>query len=80
MLANHSGFLIHDSPRESDMELSLYRPLFQVAKQLEDHAAQSFHYLLTTTEPPASGMTSPPHLCLMLDASTLEGKLFKEDL
>jgi hypothetical protein len=79
-IGNHPGFLIHDSPRESDMELSLYRPLFDLAKRLEDKAGKSFQYLITTTEPPPVGMTTAPHLCLMLDASTPEGKLFKENL
>jgi hypothetical protein len=79
-IGHHPGFVIHDSPRESDMELSLYRPLFRLAKLLEDRDGASFQYVITTTEQPPSGMTTPPHLCLMLDASTPEGKLFKEDL
>lgn len=79
-IGHHPGFVIHDSPRESDMELSLYRPVFTLAKLLEDRAAASFQYVITTTETPPSGMTTPPHLCLMLDASTPEGKLFKENL
>lgn len=79
-IGHHPGFVIHDSPRESDMELSLYRPLFRLAKLLEDRAGASFQYVITTTEQPPSGMTTPPHLCLMLDASTPEGKLFKENL
>jgi hypothetical protein len=79
-IGHHPGFLIHDSPRESDMELSLYRPLFLLAKLLEDQAAVAFQYIITTTEPPPSGMTSPPQLCLTLDAITPDGKLFKEDL
>lgn len=79
-IGHHPGFMIHDSPRESDMELSLYRPLFRLAKLLEDRAAASFQYIITTTETPPPGMTTAPHLCLMLDASTPEGKLFKEDL
>lgn len=79
-IGHHPGFMIHDSPRESDMELSLYRPVFMLAKLLEDRAAASFQYIITTTETPPTGMTTPPHLCLMLDASTPEGKLFKENL
>lgn len=79
-IGNHPGFMIHDSPRESDMELSLYRPIFLLAKRLEGAAANSFQYIVTTTEPPPAEFTEPPHLCLKLDASTSGGKLFKENL
>ncbi|KAF0178540.1 MAG: Uncharacterized protein FD161_1845 [Limisphaerales bacterium] len=79
-IGHHPGLVIHDSPRESDMELSLYRPLFQLAKLLEDRAAASFQYIITTTEEPPTGMTTPPHLCLELDATKPYGKLFKEEL
>jgi len=79
-IGHHPGLVIHDSPRESDMELSLYRPLFQLAKLLEDRAAASFQYIITTTEEPPMGMTTPPHLCLELDATKPDGKLFKEEL
>lgn len=79
-IGHHPGLMIHDSPRESDMELSLYRPLFQLAKRLENQAAALFQYVITTTDTPPSGMTTPPHLCLMLDASTPAGKLFEEKL
>lgn len=76
----HPGLLIHDSPRESDMELSLYRPVFLLAKHLEDKAPNSFQYIITTTESPPLDLMTPPHLCLLLDGSGPEGKLFKEDL
>ena len=79
-IGHHPRFLIHDSPRESDMELSLYRPLFRLAGHLEEMAASSFQYIVTTTEPPPEGMATSPHFCLELDASKPDGKLFKEDL
>lgn len=79
-IGQHPGFLIHDSPRESDMEISLYRPVFLLAKHLEDQAANSFQYIITTTEAPPADLMKPPHLCLLLDGSGSEGKLFKEDL
>jgi septal ring factor EnvC (AmiA/AmiB activator) len=79
-IGEHPGFLIHDSPRESDMEVSLYRPVFQLAKQLEDKAPDSFQYIITTTEAPPADLAKPPHLCLQLDGNGPEGKLFKEDL
>lgn len=79
-IGEHPGILIHDSPRESDMEPSLYRPLFQLINHLEVKAPNSFQYIITTTEPPPSDLAKPPHLCLFLDGSTAEGKLFKENL
>lgn len=79
-IGQHPGFLMHDSPRESDMEVSLYRPVFLLAKHLENKAANSFQYIITTTESPPPDLAKPPHLCLQLDGSGPEGKLFKEDL
>jgi hypothetical protein len=79
-IGHHPGILIHDSPRESDMELSLYRPLFEFIKLLSDRAPLSFQYIITTTEHPPDGLKKAPHLCLELDGSTRGGKLFKEDL
>ena len=51
-IGEHPGFLIHYGPRESDMEVSLYRPVFHLAKHLEDKAVDSFQYLITTTKFP----------------------------
>jgi hypothetical protein len=79
-IGEHPGLLIHDSPRESDMEPSLYRPVFHLIKHLEDKAPDSFQYIITTTEPPPEALSQPPHLCLLLDGSSPKGKLFKENL
>lgn len=79
-IGNHPCFLIHDSPRESDMEQSLYRPVFQLARNLEKASGNSFQYIITTTEAPPQDMSAAPYLCLSLDGTTPEGKLFKEDL
>ena len=79
-IGEHPGFLIHYGPRESDMEVSLYRPVFHLAKHLEDKAVDSFQYLITTTKSPPSDLAKPSHLCLQRDGSGPEGKLFKEDL
>lgn len=79
-IGRHPGILIHDSPRESDMELSLYRPFFEFIKLLQDRAPSSFQYIITTTEHPPDGLKKSPHLCLELDASKPDGKLFKEEL
>lgn len=62
------------------MEVSLYRPVFLLAKHLEDKAADSFQFIITTTDAPPTDLAKPPHPCLQLDGSGPEGKLFKEDL
>ena len=76
-IGHHPGFLIHDSPRESDMEASLYRPIFTLMRQLATAAPSSFQYLITTTEAPPEGFAKPPELVLELDGSKPEGHLFK---
>jgi hypothetical protein len=74
---HHPGFLIHDSPRESDMEVSLYRPLFKLMSKLGTASPSSFQYVITTTEPPPEDFAKPPDLVLELDGSKPEGHLFK---
>lgn len=50
---HHPRFLLHDSPREGDMEEQLFHQLFEVAIQLESvfrsGIPPSFQYILTTT-------------------------------
>lgn len=75
-LGHHPGFLIHDSPRESDMEPSLYRPLFRLLKRLADSAPDSFQYIVTTTEEPPPELART-HVVAVLDASADDGFLFK---
>ena len=75
-IGHHPGFLIHDSPRESDMEPSLYRPLFHLLKQIADSAPTSFQYIVTTTEAPPEDLLAD-HVALPLDASSAEGFLFR---
>jgi len=72
----HPGFLMHDSPRESDMEPSLYRPIFSLIKRIADHAPNAFQYIVTTTEPPPKDLMRG-HLSLELDGSSDEGYLFR---
>lgn len=59
-IGHHPRFLMHDSPREGDMEGPLFLRLFEIVYELEsefDSPDQvSFQYIVTTTTPP------PPHL------------------
>jgi hypothetical protein len=78
----HPRFLIHDGPREADMDAELYQRLFLLIAELEgafENRPLSFQYLVTTTEPPPEGMQKTPWLLSpVLDATTQEGKLLGE--
>lgn len=75
-IGHHPSFLLHDSPRESDMEPSLYRPLFHLLKRLADASPTSFQYIITTTEAPPESLIDD-HVVLPLDAATKDGYLFR---
>jgi hypothetical protein len=78
------GFLLHDSPREADLGLRLYRNYFRFAAQLEAEFAASggcpFQYIITTTTPPPSNILDDKHVVLQLDASEENELLFRRDL
>ena len=69
--AHHPRFLLHDSPRESDMAPIIYGGLFSAAKEIEGTFgdAAPFQYIVTTTEPPPEVVRKAPWLRLELDAS-----------
>jgi hypothetical protein len=77
----HPGFLIHDCPREADMNAALYGHLFEAAKSLEDqhggpdHAA--FQYIITTTTPPPDNLSSEPWIRERFSSDSADGLLFK---
>lgn len=79
-IGHHPGFLLHDSPRESDMEPSLYQPFFHFVAQLAADSRESFQYIVTTTEPPPESLQTEPPICLKLDGSSGEGSLYREVL
>lgn len=78
-LSNHPGFLLHDSPRESDLEHSLYQQLFTFIHELETKAPTSFQYIVTTTETPPKQLIDT-HVRVNLDGSTKQGRLYCENL
>ncbi len=79
----HPRFLLHDGPREADMDAELYQRLFLLAAELQDangSAPANFQYIVTTTEPPPETLqTTPWLLAPVLDATTSGGKLLGED-
>ena len=78
------GFLLHDSPREADLGLRLYRGFFRFAAQLQADFQQlggcPFQYIITTTTPPPKALINDTYVALKLDASNESGLLFRRDL
>jgi hypothetical protein len=77
------GFLLHDSPREADLGLRLYRGFFRFAAQLADEfqslGGVPFQYIITTTTSPPKTLINS-HIALQLDASRETELLFRRDL
>ncbi len=72
--------LIHDSPREGDLEPHLYARLFRLALELEQHFGDrepSFQYIVATTTPAPKDIAVEPFVRLTLDARQLSGLLLR---
>lgn len=78
------GFLLHDSPREADLGLRLYRGFFRFAAQLESDFQRRggipFQYIITTTTSPPKALINDSYVVLQLDASKESEMLFRRDL
>ena len=73
-------FIIHDSPREADLESHIYARLFEFIVELEQSFGDqqpSFQYIITTTTPPPTELSQSPFLLLTLDARTEDGLLLR---
>ena len=74
------AFLVHDSPREADLGLSVYHRLFRLAHNLEETGAQPlFQYIVTTTTSPPDELRTRPWLAETLGGAA-ESRLMKRDL
>lgn len=82
-LGQHPRFLMHDSPREGDMEGPLFRRLFEIVHELETHFSDpnhvSFQYIVTTTSEPPAHLANPdgPYVAETLDATSENGRLLR---
>jgi hypothetical protein len=80
-VGNHPRFLIHDSPREGEMEMPLFKRIFDVACYLESCfgiSLPSFQYIITTTNvPPTYCLESESHTRLVLHGRDDDGRLLK---
>jgi len=61
--------LIHDSPREADLERPIYDHLFEVAMHIEQSCAGDpiFQHIVTTTSTPPDVVRDDVHVRLTLD-------------
>ena len=78
--AHQPAFLIHDSPREADLGLSIFHRLFHLVHSIEEMGERSqFQYILTTTTSPPDELRQPAWLALTLGGAAAE-RLLKCDL
>jgi hypothetical protein len=75
------GLLLHDSPREADLGLRLYRSFIRFVASLQKHfgsvEACPFQYILTTTTAPPEELRNKEAVKLHLNAAVPEQLLFR---
>jgi hypothetical protein len=75
------SFLVHDSPREADLGLSIYSRLFDFARKLENYGpAPLFQYIVTTTTEPPLEFRQDPWLRLTVHGGPAAERLLGVDL
>ena len=75
------AFLIHDSPREADLGLSIYHRLFRLVAEIEGSGdPPQFQYIITTTTRPPEDLAVEPWLRLTLRGSPGTERLMRRDL
>ena len=81
-IGEHPRLLLHDSPREGDMEGPLFRRLFEIVFELEslfnNPEDVSFQYIVTTTSKPPTHLAKRPYVVETLDATTDDGLLMRQ--
>jgi len=79
--ADLPAFLIHDSPREADLDGMLYGRLFEMIAEWEEGAgATCFQYIVTTTTAPPPELRGDDFVKLKMSSTPAEERLFKVDL
>ncbi len=75
------AFLVHDSPREADLGLSIYDELFRLMREVETMTeATAFQYIVTTTTRPPDDLRCDPWLRLTLKGAPGLERLMARDL
>lgn len=75
------AFLVHDSPREADLGLSIYDELFRLMRELEGQTESApFQYIVTTTTRPPDDLRRDPWLRFVLRGAPGSERLMGRDL
>lgn len=75
------GLLMHDSPREADLGMSLYERLFKFIQKLEEIGpAPLFQYIVTTTTEPPKEFRKEPWLKMELKGAPASERFLRVDL
>ncbi len=74
------ALLVHDSPREADLGLSVYHRLFSTVAALEGQGGSVFQYIVTTTTQPPREFQESPWLRLQLRGAPATERLLRCDL
>ncbi|MCR6727089.1 chromosome segregation protein SMC [Agrobacterium fabrum] len=78
--ADMPSLLIHDSPREADLDAGIYANLFDFALSLEKKGSPPpFQYVVTTTTAPSQDTLEHQALRLQLSSTPPEARLFVMD-
>lgn len=78
--ARMPSLLIHDSPREADLDAEIYSNLFDFVLSLEGKASPPpFQYIITTTTAPSQQARAHEAMRLQLSSTPPEARLFAMD-
>jgi hypothetical protein len=79
--ADLPAFLIHDSPREADLDSVLYARLFELVYQWENETeTPCFQYIITTTSAPPKDLRKDQFVKLTMSSTPPNERLFRRDL
>lgn len=79
--ADLPAFLVHDSPREADLDGQLYARLFSLVHQWEGEVGTPcFQYIVTTTTAPPPELQGDLYVRLKMSSTPAEMRLFGMDL
>jgi hypothetical protein len=78
--ADLPAFLIHDSPREADLDGQLYSGLFELVHQWEAAGPPCFQYIVTTTTAPPLELQGDSYVRLRMSSTPAEQRLFAMDI
>ena len=77
--AHQPAFLIHDSPREADLGLSIFHRLFHLVHRMEGLGEQPlFQYVITTTTRPPRELRTEPWVRAVLGGRGMQRVLMQD--